>query len=181
MVGTPRWHREVRDSMKKDIYYVRIKDKEFKVAFEKDGVFVDGALLPAELVPTAHKAFVKARIHNQILAFPIDQHNEEVRLLLSGREYVAQVEDERQRTLRSLGSIGEETGAGVTIKAPMPGLVVKIEVNIGDSIERGQGIAVVEAMKMENEVRAQGGGIVKDIRVKDGQTVEKGEVLVVIE
>ena len=167
--------------MRKDIYYVRMKDSEFKVAFEKDGVFVDGVPLPAELVPTAHKAFVKVRIHDQILAFPIDQNDEEMRFLLSGREYIAQVEDERQRILRSLGSAGEETGAGVTIKAPMPGLVVKVEVNVGDSIERGQGIAVVEAMKMENEVRAQGGGVVKDIRVKDGQAVEKGEVLVVIE
>ena len=167
--------------MKKDIYYVRMKDREFKVAFEKDEVFIDGVPLPAELVPTANKTFVKARIHDKILAFPIDQNDEEVRLLFSGREYIAQVEDERQRTLRSLGSAGEETDAGVTIKAPMPGLVVKVEVNVGDSIERGQGIAVVEAMKMENEVRAQGGGVVKDIRVKNGQAVEKGEVLVVIE
>ncbi|MBM3325206.1 MAG: biotin/lipoyl-binding protein, partial [Calditrichaeota bacterium] len=55
------------------------------------------------------------------------------------------------------------------------------EAKVGQSVTRGRGVVVVEAMKMENEVRASDSGVVKEIRVKERQTVEKGEVLVVIE
>ena len=62
--------------------------------------------------------------------------------------------------------------------APMPGTIVNVTVEVGDSVEAGQGLVIVEAMKMENEVRAQAGGCVQIIHVASGDTVEKGTVLV---
>ena len=64
------------------------------------------------------------------------------------------------------------------IKAPMPGMVVKVEVDVGDRVELGQGIVVVEAMKMENELQAQAIGVVRRVHVEPGQAVEKDQVLV---
>jgi biotin carboxyl carrier protein len=60
----------------------------------------------------------------------------------------------------------------------MPGMVVKIEVAEGDRVEAGQGVAIVEAMKMENELRAGGPGVVARIHVREGDAVEKDQVLV---
>lgn len=68
-----------------------------------------------------------------------------------------------------------------TISSPMPGRVVTINVAVGDKIEAGQGVIIVEAMKMENELQAEGAGVVTEIKVKPGQAVEDGQALVVIQ
>jgi pyruvate carboxylase subunit B len=67
------------------------------------------------------------------------------------------------------------------IHAPMPALVVKVEVAPGQDIATGQGLLVLEAMKMENELRSHQAGRVKEVCVKKGDTVEKGQLLVVME
>ena len=67
------------------------------------------------------------------------------------------------------------------IRAMMPGKIVTVLVATGDSVEKDQGILVVEAMKMENEVKAAGGGVVKEILVQPGQAVEAGEILARLE
>jgi biotin carboxyl carrier protein len=64
------------------------------------------------------------------------------------------------------------------VRAPMPGMVVRVEVAEGDAVAPGQGIVVVEAMKMENELKTESGGVVARINVEAGQAVEKGAVLV---
>jgi acetyl/propionyl-CoA carboxylase alpha subunit len=66
------------------------------------------------------------------------------------------------------------------LNAPMPGKIVKVLVNVGDTVEAGKGVLVMEAMKMENELKASRGGIVQDLRVKEGQAVETGALLMVI-
>ncbi len=63
----------------------------------------------------------------------------------------------------------------------MPGLVVKVEVEPGQKINKGDGLLIVEAMKMENEIKAQSPGVIKEIKVKPGQPVEKNQILVVFE
>jgi biotin carboxyl carrier protein len=65
--------------------------------------------------------------------------------------------------------------------AVMPGKVVRILTQVGDIVRQRQALVVIEAMKMENELRAARDGIVKDVRVREGQSVEAGAVLVVVE
>jgi len=67
------------------------------------------------------------------------------------------------------------------LKAPMPGKVVLIEVEVGQAVEPGDGLIVLEAMKMENEFRATVAGTVREVRVQVGQAVNLGDTLVVIE
>jgi len=73
-----------------------------------------------------------------------------------------------------------DPAASVSIRAPMPGRVVRLLVGIGDRVSARQGVVVVEAMKMENELRSPRGGIVKDIVVAPGAAVESGALLLVI-
>jgi biotin carboxyl carrier protein len=67
------------------------------------------------------------------------------------------------------------------VTAPMPGKVVKLLVNPGDKVQPRQGLIVVEAMKMENELRARAAGTVSEVRVKEGASVEAGAILVILE
>jgi biotin carboxyl carrier protein len=83
---------------------------------------------------------------------------------------------------RSMGRMAQmQRRGGAAVKSPMPGKVVRLLVKSGDEIKTGQGVAVVEAMKMENELRAPRGGTVQEVRVREGQAVEAGETLVSIE
>ena len=66
------------------------------------------------------------------------------------------------------------------MKAPMPGTIVDVKVNVGDSVERAQVVVIMEAMKMENEIVAPVAGTVQAIRVKKGDSVNVGDVMAVI-
>ena len=66
------------------------------------------------------------------------------------------------------------------IKSPMPGLVLKIKKKVGDTVEMGESLILLEAMKMENDIRAASSGEIKEIRVSENSAVEKNEILVVI-
>ena len=81
--------------------------------------------------------------------------------------------------MRSQGGRGGDSG--LTIRAPMPGKVVRLLVTAGQKVIKGQGVVVVEAMKMQNELQAQADGIVKEIRAREGEGVEGGAELVVLE
>ena len=66
------------------------------------------------------------------------------------------------------------------VKSPMPGLILKIKKNVGDTVEIGESLVILEAMKMENDVRAASSGIIKEILISENSAVEKNETLVVI-
>ena len=113
-------------------------------------------------------------------------------LLLQGDvpDMVVHLEDDQvpihmldERTAARMAATGGAGAAGATgaIQAPMPGKVVKTLVKEGDEVTAGQGIIVVEAMKMENELRAPADGTVKSVLVNEGQNVDAGQDLVIIE
>jgi biotin carboxyl carrier protein len=85
-----------------------------------------------------------------------------------------------RRTRLSSGDTTGDAGGDQAIVAPMPGRVVRVLVGPGDEVAARQGVVVVEAMKMENELRAPRAGRVKEIAVAAGASVEAGRVLVVI-
>jgi biotin carboxyl carrier protein len=101
------------------------------------------------------------------------------RVHLKGREYEIELIDPKR--LRGSGS-GEHSADGFAeIKSAMPGKVVRILVSEGDPIEKGEGVVVVEAMKMQNELKSPKAGTVREIRVSENSTVSGGDVLAVIE
>ncbi len=90
----------------------------------------------------------------------------------------AEVVDERTHTTRAMTGNGAAAGGPRPVVAPMPGLVVRVEVSEGDMVSAGQGMVIVEAMKMENELLAEGPAVVQRVHVRDGEAVEKGQLLV---
>jgi pyruvate carboxylase subunit B len=97
---------------------------------------------------------------------------------VDGARVEAEALDERMRAIKDLTAATAKASGPAPLVAPMPGLVVRIAVAVGDTVTAGQGLAVIEAMKMENELRASAAGVVTAIRVSAGQAVEKGAVLI---
>lgn len=91
------------------------------------------------------------------------------------------VVDEKMMMVEKLGIKTTEKKASGDVKSPMPGLVVKINVAVGDTVSVGQGILVLEAMKMQNEIKSAVAGVVKEIKVSERQPVDKNQLLLKIE
>jgi pyruvate carboxylase subunit B len=102
-------------------------------------------------------------------------------LSIDGRRYDVEALDERTRAIRELSKASAVASGPAPLVAPMPGLIVRVRVEVGSTVQPGQGLVVMEAMKMENELRAVAGGVVKAIRVSPGMAVERGSTLVELE
>jgi pyruvate carboxylase subunit B len=102
-------------------------------------------------------------------------------LWVDGYRFDVEALDERTRQIRDVSAASAAPTGPAPVIAPMPGLVVRVRVAVGDRVEAGQGVVVMEAMKMENELRATAAGVVKSIEVEAGTAVEKGTLLVALE
>jgi biotin carboxyl carrier protein len=100
---------------------------------------------------------------------------------VNGKEIPLQIKDDLDLLIKSMGMRVGEKKISNNIAAPMPGLILQIKVEPGQSVEPGTEILILEAMKMENTLKSQGQGIVKEIKITPGQSVEKGQLLIVIE
>ena len=98
---------------------------------------------------------------------------------IRGTDYAIQIIDPKRS--RGAQSAGEHDHGAVQIIAPMPGKVVRLLVEVGSQVEAGAGIVVVEAMKMQNEMKAPKAGVVVSLNASNGATVNAGDVLAVIE
>jgi biotin carboxyl carrier protein len=108
----------------------------------------------------------------------VARHGSEVEVWAGGRRHVVAIGDPRDRSGRS----GRVSAAGpVEIRAQMPGKVITLLVAAGESVENGQGVIIVEAMKMQNEMKSPKDGIVSKIHATEGATVAAGEALLVVE
>ncbi len=99
---------------------------------------------------------------------------------VAGERVAVEAMDERTRQIRALAGARPVPKASGAVVAPMPGLVVRVLVVAGQQVEAGEGLVVVEAMKMENELRAARAGVVAKVHVDVGQVVEKGAPLVTL-
>ncbi|HWZ58640.1 MAG TPA: biotin/lipoyl-containing protein [Gemmatimonadaceae bacterium] len=100
-------------------------------------------------------------------------------LSLAGHRFDAEALDDRARTIREMAAAAGGTVTGpAPLRAPMPGLIVRVHVATGDRVAAGDPLIVMEAMKMENELRAPAAGVVRAIAVTPGTAVEKGTLLV---
>ena len=95
-----------------------------------------------------------------------------------GERWEVEVLDERARHIQSLSGGAERPPVSQVLKAPMPGLVLRVHVAAGQQVVAGAGLVVLEAMKMENELKSAAAATVSAVRVKPGEAVEKGQILI---
>lgn len=116
-------------------------------------------------------------IDNQSYIFEAVENGKEIKIILNQHEYSIPVLNNREKIeaeMMGSSSLSEEKGE---IRAPMPGLILKIEVQKGDAVTVGHPLIIMEAMKMENEIRSQIDGKIQEVQVKENQKVEKDDLL----
>lgn len=161
-------------------YFVTVAGRTLEVELEGDIARVDGREVHVELAPLPGTPVRHLLLDGR--SYPLTaeagEGNGNWTVSLDGHRLEAEVVDERTRVIRAMTARTGGAQGPRPIRAPMPGLVTRVEVVPGDTVAAGQGLVIVEAMKMENELKAEAPGIVSRILVGAGQAVEKGAILV---
>ena len=161
-------------------YHVTVGKRVHEVELRGQDILVDGELVAAELQHVAGTLLRRLALNgasHRLVASSAEERGA-WRLQLDGERLDVQVLDERTRAIRALTAHAAGPQGPKPVKAPMPGMIVRIEVAVGDQVKAGQGVVIMEAMKMENELKADGAGVVAKILVQPGVAVEKGALLV---
>ena len=159
-------------------YFVTVGDREVEVAIDGERVTAAGHTVVVHRTGIAGTPLHQVMIDGRPLLLPLDRLGPgRWSVTAWGERRDATVLDERAKQIEGLVRKPEPTSQGGVVKAPMPGLVLRIPVSVGDAVAASQGVLVLEAMKMENEIKAAAPGVVVAILVQPGQAVEKGQVL----
>jgi pyruvate carboxylase subunit B len=164
-------------------YFVTLAGRTLEVDLNNGAIHVGGEAVEAELIDIPGTPLRHLLIDGQSWPLVAREGPErgEWDVHIGGARFRVAVVDERTKAIREMtGRSGEPRGLR-PLRAPMPGLVARIEVTAGQAVRRGDGIVIVEAMKMENELKAESSGVVHRIHVAPGQAVEKGALLVEFE
>jgi pyruvate carboxylase subunit B len=165
-------------------YVVELNGERREVAIEPEGVRYEREPAGrAELAEVESSPAVLVRIGTEVHRVIVRKSHGRGRytLWVDGYRFDVESLDERTRAIRDLSAARAGPAGPAPIVAPMPGLIVRVSVAVGDRVEAGQGVVVMEAMKMENELRATSAGTVTAVEVSPGNAVEKGAILVVLE
>jgi len=160
-------------------YYVDVAGRTFEVELGPEGVTLDGEPLDTDLAQVAGTGLRSLVLNGESYRLLAQRNGGGLwDLHLRGHRYRAEAVDERTRVIREMTGGTTVPDGPRPVRAPMPGLVVKVQVEEGDRVEAGRGLVIVEAMKMENELKAEADGVVARIHVEPGQAVEKDQILI---
>jgi len=164
-------------------YVVDVNGERVEVTIGPEGVIVGGEALAANLADVEGTPVRQVTIGTTVHRVVARRHPTRGRytLWVDGFRYEVDALDERTRTIRDMTAATGAPAGPAPLVAPMPGLIVRVNVQPGDVVQPGQGLVVMEAMKMENELRAAAAGRVKSVAVRAGTAVERGALLVELE
>ncbi len=159
-------------------YITTVEGKQFQVEIiDEKHVSVDGKVYEVDFESVSgqpvYSLIVDGKSHEGYAA----RGDEDWQVLLHGRLYPITVEDEREKRLRSAAGGGVAETGEFHLRAPMPGLVVAVPVEEGQTVKRGQVLVILESMKMQNELKSPRDGTIGRLRIKAGETVEQKQTL----
>ncbi|NTV45686.1 MAG: biotin/lipoyl-binding protein [Chlorobiales bacterium] len=168
--------------------YKAIINDKVNIELELDGVTVEGQPgikigqddKEARLVPLSGNVY-HFIYEGKVYLAEVSKSEEAYTVKMADQVFDVAVVDEKMMMVEKLGIKTTEKKASGDVKSPMPGLVVKLNVAVGDTVSIGQGILVLEAMKMQNEIKSAVAGVVKEIKVSERQPVDKNQLLLKIE
>lgn len=162
----------------------KINDKEvFEIETKNGQLKLNGNQVQPDWIPIGDKKF-HAIINNQSLTLElgsVDETGKQLTILVNNVKYQVALQNQYDALLKQLGMDKLASGKVNMIKAPMPGMVLRINVKAGDEVKKGDALLVLEAMKMENVIKATGDAIVKKVVATEKTAVDKGMVLVEFE
>lgn len=163
------------------MYQITLNDNfKFTADRNKAGLIINDTPIDADIT-----ALGGSRYHvihnNQSYEVEVTEFNSAEKsavIKINGNEYLLTAKDQFDALLELLGMGNLTAGAVADLKAPMPGLVLKVFVKENDEVQKGDNLFVLEAMKMENIIKAPAQAIVKTVKIKPGDKVEKGQILI---
>jgi len=163
-------------------YITTLDGKEYAIeVIDEHRVLIDGRVLSVNFESVSGQPVFSLIIDGKSFEAYVYETEDGMQVLLRGRLYNLAVEDEREKRLRAAAGTGAADSDEFHLKAPMPGLVVAIPVNDGDEVEKGQVLAILESMKMQNELKSPRAGKVSRIRVKPGEKVEQRQTMLSVQ
>lgn len=162
------------------MYTATLNDQLYTINFIPDGPTLNDEPFVWDLVKLSERTFHILHENHSFTAEVLELNAVEktVSLKINGHIHQIQLKDRFDLLLEKMG-MSNVAGAKVNdLKAPMPGLIVGVNVQPGDVVSKGDSLLILEAMKMENILKAAGDGTIKTIRIAKGDRVEKGQVLV---
>lgn len=162
-------------------YFARIGSREYEIEVEGNQVLLDGEPIEVDLQQGGVTGLYSLIFDHQSHELLISADRFNYTVVLQGEQFQVQVEDERTRRLNARRKPIAAADGEFAVVAPIPGLVVKVLVSEGDTVTEDQPLIILEAMKMENELRAVRGGKIKQVKVAAGQRVEQNALMVILE
>lgn len=161
-------------------YIVTVNDERIEIERDADGLRLGDRLVHAHLSDVQGTPVKVLRVGDAVHRIVMERGEARGQYVLwiDGYRYDVEALDERTRAIRELSRQAAKAAGPAPLVAPMPGLVVRVNVTVGGTVQPGHSMIVMEAMKMENELRARSAGTVSAVRVAPGAAVEKGAVLV---
>ena len=163
-------------------YVTAVDHHEYLVdIIDEHRVSVDGVIYQVDFMQVGDQPVYSLVVDGKSFDAHIYPNEDSWQVLFHGQRFTAYVEDEREKRLRAAlaGRVAEHED--YLLKAPMPGMVISIPVQEGQVIQKGDVLAVLESMKMQNELRSPRAGTVARLRVSPGDRVEKKETLMSVE
>ncbi|MCA9001574.1 MAG: biotin/lipoyl-binding protein [Planctomycetes bacterium] len=163
--------------------FVEIHGRNYEVdLIEEAGerkLWIDGKRIDVDYREADNLGQLIVMMEGRSYGLSIEGDTQTAHVTLAGHSYAVHMEDDRERAANLAAR--EAAGGGGPIEAVMPGIVVEVLVEEGQAVEAGAPLLILEAMKMQNEIKAPGAGTVSEVRVKAGETVASGAVLVVLQ
>ena len=163
-------------------YFVEVEGRTHEIELGPEGLLLDGRPVEADLRSNQGSHLLNLVLDGR--SYTLSARRRDGRgewdIEIEGWRHAVLALDERRKAIRELAGTVAMSHGPIKIKAPMPGLVIKVEVDMEEEVEKGQGLIVMEAMKMENELKATAAGQISEVLVEPGQTVDRGETLLVI-
>ncbi|GAB3645669.1 acetyl-CoA carboxylase biotin carboxyl carrier protein subunit [Echinicola sediminis] len=162
------------------MFSVTINEENFSVEQNGDDFLVNGKSIHWDIQAIDKRHFHILYHHKSYRAelVNIDHAQKRLSLKINGKSAEVQVKDKFDLLLEKLGMNGQVNQQFESLAAPMPGLILEIKVQPGDTVSQGQPVLILEAMKMENVLKSPGDGTVRKIMVTKGDSVEKNQVLI---
>lgn len=153
---------------------------EKQVELNKGQLFVDGDLLDWDIsrVSQHHYHLISQGKSYSLELVRADYKAKQLTIKVEDQLFELDVKDKMDLLLKKMGITAMTTSAMAEVKAPMPGLILEIIAEVGQEIKKGDQLMILEAMKMENVLKAQGEGTISSIEVAKGDSVEKNQVLI---
>lgn len=162
------------------MYKATVNQTTFEITIDDNGLIINDARFHWNLLKISDETFhiILDNKSYSVEVVSVDAQTKSFCFKINGKKYVVDLKDKFDLLLEKMGMNNSAANKINSIKAPMPGLIIDLRVKEGDHVKAGDPLLILEAMKMENVIKAAGDSVVKSLKVKKGESVEKNQVLI---